>query len=86
MFIKFKMNNQDKDWRLQGQENYLLSKSLVYKNYADKVTKADHDHCEFCSEKFSDVIPDYLKSGYTTEDDYHWICEKCFFDFKEQFK
>jgi hypothetical protein len=56
------MNNQDKDWRLQGQENYLLSKSLVYKNYADRVTKADHDHCEFCSEKFSDVIPDCLKS------------------------
>ena len=30
--------------------------------------------------------PNVLHEGYTTTDDYHWICEPCFEDFREQFK
>jgi hypothetical protein len=80
------MDNKDNDWRLQGQEKYLFAKTLVFKNYADRETNIDHDHCEFCSNKFSETISDCLVSGYTTTDDYHWICEKCYLDFKEKFK
>ena len=78
--------NKNSDWRLQGQEKYLFGKTLILKNYADRKTKTDHDHCEFCSDKFSEIIPDCLQSGYTTIDDYHWVCEKCYSDFKESFK
>ncbi|WP_346860154.1 hypothetical protein [uncultured Draconibacterium sp.] len=78
-------DNKDKDLRLQGQEKYLSGEKLIFKNYADKNTKTDHDHCEFCSEKFSETLPDCLRSGYTTTDDYHWVCEKCYSDFKESF-
>ena len=74
------------DWRLQGQEKYLLAKTFVIKRYADRKTTTDHDHCEFCSAKFSETIPECLRSGYTTTNDYHWICDKCFTDFKELFK
>jgi hypothetical protein len=72
------------DWRLQGQEKYLKGETLFYRQYADRKTKTDHDHCEFCWAKFSDESDD-LKAGYTTEDDYRWICDKCFDDFKEMF-
>ena len=74
------------DWRLQGQEKYLLAETLTIKKYADRKTTTDHDHCEFCSAKFSVTIQDCLRSGYTTTDNYHWICENCFNDFKELFK
>ena len=74
------------DWRLQGQEKYLKGARLCYKNYVDRKTQTDHDHCEFCGTKFSEAIPDALKAGYTTTDDYRWICLQCFDDFKEMFE
>ncbi len=47
----------------------------------------DHDHCEFCWAKFAEeiLIPDSLHEGYATADNYRWICEACFEDFKDQF-
>jgi len=78
------MNNND--WRRQGQEHYLIGATLVRIKYADRVIRTDHDHCEFCFAKFSDTIPDSLTEGYTTTDDYRWICDNCYADIKEQFK
>ena len=80
------MTNQEQDWRLQGQEKYLFSIQLVFKNYLDRATNSEHDHCEFCCNKFSELIPKCLTSGYTTENDYHWICSTCFIDFKDKFE
>ena len=36
--------------------------------------------------KFSDTIPDALTDGFATQDDYTWICKKCFEDFKLKFE
>ena len=80
------MSDIGNDWRLQGQEKYLLGVALCLKKYSDRKSSTDHDHCEFCTEKFSDSIPNCLTQGYTTSNDYHWICEKCYNDFKEHFK
>ena len=80
------MNNINCDWRIQGQESYLFAKTLEFKSYSERKSTTDHDHCEFCSEKFSDTIPDCLNSGYTTTDDYYWICTECFLDFNVEFK
>ena len=80
------MKDKKIDWRLQGQEKYLFGKSLIFTNYAERKTITDHDHCEFCSNKFSNTIPDCLTKGYTTTDAYHWICENCFIDFKNDFE
>jgi hypothetical protein len=30
-------------------------------------------------------LPDVLHRGYSTEDDYHWICESCYQDFVDIF-
>jgi len=74
------------DWRLQGQEKYLLEASLVFRKYNQPAEKWDHDHCDFCWAKFSEKEEDALNEGYTTSDSYTWICKKCFEDFKDQFK
>lgn len=72
------MNNND--WRLTNQEKYLMNVALKRKVYDGK----DHDHCEFCYDKFG-YNDDNLKLGYCTEDNYRWICEKCYADFKQMF-
>ncbi|MGE5423030.1 MAG: hypothetical protein ACM3QW_07185 [Ignavibacteriales bacterium] len=76
----------ESDWRLQGQEEYLTGVRLTLKKWTSKNPKWDHDHCAFCWAKLSDLdIPDSQDEGYTTENDYHWICKECFLDFNEMF-
>lgn len=72
------------DWRLTNQMNYLRRAKL--KKAAFHATAAnDHEHCEFCWDKFGES-EDCLKSGYCTLDEYRWICNDCFQDFQKQFE
>lgn len=76
------------DWRLMGQEKFLKGVRLVKQAYRRYPLNPewDHDHCEFCGAKFMvEDYPDVLHEGFSTENDYYWVCEKCFFDFKEYF-
>lgn len=73
------------DWRLHGQENYLKGVNLVWRKWVRPKPTWDHDHCEFCWASFSD-LGDNLREGYSANDNYNWICEKCFEDFKEMFE
>lgn len=74
----------ENDWRLTGQEKYLKGVTLYWREYTRSSESRDHDHCEFCWAKFMvEDHPDVLHEGYTTEDEYRWICKKCFEDFKE---
>jgi hypothetical protein len=72
------------DWRLQGQESYLKNAELWFCDYEPFRAGWEHDHCEFCSQKIAVTGGDFTK-GYATIDRYHWICENCFEDFKDQF-
>ncbi len=72
------------DWRRQGQENYLKNKILIRRSYMPFREGWDHDHCEFCGDKFSLDESD-LHQGYSTLDGYHWVCENCFQDFRDEF-
>ncbi len=48
----------------------------------------DHDHCVFCTAEISDrAIDEHTEynAAWATEDNYHWICPRCFDDFREQF-
>jgi hypothetical protein len=75
------------DWRLTNQEDYLQSVRLYFRKYSKWSESWDHDHCVFCFSKFVvEDIPDVLHEGYSTEDQYHWICINCFVDFKEKFQ
>ncbi len=72
------------DWRLQGQEKFLRGAWLQFKAYAPTRADWDHDHCAFCSAKFSTADGD-LHEGYCSAAEYHWVCVPCFEDFKERF-
>ncbi|MBL7799858.1 MAG: hypothetical protein JNL95_03955 [Chitinophagales bacterium] len=75
------------DWRLMGQEGYLKGVTLKYDQYRQYSEDWDHDHCEFCGEKFTfDENPENLHEGYSTLDEYTWICNNCFDDFRLMFE
>ncbi len=77
------------DWRLTGQERYLMGEKLQRRRYRryPKNPNWDHDHCEFCWAKFMvEDYPDVLHEGYATLDEYRWICDECFRDFHKQLK
>lgn len=76
----------DDDWRLQGQERALMGKTLYLRHYKAYSDKWEHDHCTLCWEEFSDHdSEDTLHEGYTTADNYHWVCKTCFKDFRDMF-
>jgi hypothetical protein len=75
------------DWRLQGQEKYLLGTTLYWRSYTKYRDGWDHDHCEFCRVTFMEEHgPEILTEGYSTKDGYRWICKRCFDDFRCLFK
>ncbi len=71
------------DWRLQGQEKHLQGAVLERKAYQPYRREWEHDHCEFCSAKLSLDVPGALREGYATPDNYRWVCEDCYGDFKD---
>lgn len=71
------------DWRRQGQERYLRGRKWFLRRYQPYRTGWEHDHCEYCGAKFSLVQAD-LHRGYVTDNDYHWVCEACFADFRDE--
>lgn len=76
----------DSDWRLQGQERFLLGAALQKSRYSSPRSDWDHDHCEFCGAKFTaDGVPDGLPEGFTTADRDRWVCPTCFEDFRTRF-
>jgi hypothetical protein len=74
------------DWQLMGQERYLAGVTLHWSMWHQSRPNWDHDHCEFCLAKFMEESePDALHAGYTTADEYRWVCPTCFADFRERF-
>ncbi len=71
------------DWRLTNQLDYLYRKRLKRADFLDFPEK-DHEHCSFCWDKFGHSVG-AIRYGYCTDDTYHWICDKCFQDFKDLF-
>jgi hypothetical protein len=75
------------DWRRQGQDRYLTGAVLVRSTYAPDRDDWDHDHCAFCWEKLMAAgRGGVLTEGYVTADGRHWICPRCFEDFREEFQ
>jgi hypothetical protein len=72
------------DWRLLDQESYLKRATLRRSRYTC-APERDHDHCEFCGTKFSMRSED-THEGYSTLDDYYWICVQCYNDFVKLFE
>ncbi|HWI97102.1 MAG TPA: hypothetical protein VNS60_13645 [Solirubrobacterales bacterium] len=90
----------DDDWRLTGQESYLMDAMLTWQSWSAPLGW-DHDHCAFCWAKFMaadyppeqrewrEQHPEVLTVGYTidgSQKSRHWICPKCFEDFRKRFR
>jgi hypothetical protein len=76
------------DWRLMAQERFLQGRELRLTAWFSSRPGWDHDHCEFCAAKIWDrpAGENEYRRGYVTDDDnYHWVCEPCFADFRERF-
>ena len=82
------------DWRLTGQDKYLIGATLVWKQYREWSPEWEHDHCAFCWAKFvrRDEVAGALHAGYAVQgrgpsgqDDYHWVCADCARDFTSRF-
>ena len=77
---------ESSDWRLTGQEHFLRGAILHWAQWHPPRPEWDHDHCEFCFAKFAeDSQPEVLHAGYTTADEYHWVCQTCVEDYQKQF-
>ena len=64
------------DPRITNQYKFLYGKSLVQKAFVCK-GNWDHEHCAFCYYKILQGDVEYC-----TLDEKHWVCKKCFEDFK----
>jgi len=74
------------DPRITNQEKYLKGVVLSRRQYRKPRPDWDHDHCEFCWTKFMETsAPGDLSEGYATPGEKHWVCPKCFEDFKGRF-
>ena len=77
-------SNWRDDWRLMGQEGYLMNKILEYRNFDRKLCVLDFDQCDFCYECF-DEDPEHPLNAYFEPEEKVWICEECFNYFKPFF-
>ncbi len=81
-----------------GQERFLQGAEFSHKAYRAWREDWDHDHCAFCAAKFvedtstASADPDAQTAGYAAlgrgpegQDDYHWVCDECFEDFRGRF-
>lgn len=81
------------DWRLHDSQygKQLKGQTFEFRKYEPIEKNNDHDHCAFCNIKFyPTIIDDYcVTEGYVTVmankkvKQSHWVCQKCFNDFKE---
>lgn len=76
------------DWRLKGYKGIFSGKKFTFQEFHSS-SKNDHEHCEFCWKKITDLsIEETEKSGYVYYDEKskqsHWICQSCFNEFKEK--
>lgn len=76
------------DWRLTGQEAYLVGRPLRLARWVPSRPGGDHDHCEFCWAEISDDETghaDFSEAWVTADDNRTWVCPACFDDFRGRF-
>jgi len=75
------------DWRLTNQLSYLKGVPLTWRPYSEYREGWDHDRCAFCWATFALAdIPEAVREGYATPDEYYWVCKACFEDFQDLFE
>ena len=73
------------DWRIAGQEGYLLKKRLQYRRFCREICVDDFTQCEFCWDVF-DEDKEHPAMAFFEPISKCWICEQCYKDFQQYFK
>jgi hypothetical protein len=77
------------DWQLSfGKEPSFYSQcTWSLKKWTKTRSHWDHDHCEFCWQKISDMdSSDIQPEGWSDDEETYWVCKSCFEDFKEMYQ
>jgi hypothetical protein len=72
------------DWRIMGQEGYLLNKKLQHRHFSRTLCRDDFTQCEFCWSLFDKDVSCPSMAFFEPQGKY-WICETCYRDFREHF-
>lgn len=72
------------DWRLMGQEGYLMRAHLQHRKFDRSICIEDFHQCDFCWRPFDEDRMHPLDAYYCAKER-TWICEECFNDFNEHF-
>jgi hypothetical protein len=73
------------DWRLTHQENYLKGVMLIRRQWRRLNLAGTMTIAPFAGPEFG-PSPGDIHEGWTTLTESHWICDRCFADFREQFR
>jgi hypothetical protein len=74
----------DKQWRIDTGL-FLKGATLQRLRWKAQSGDCDHDPCACCWAKFAKFDgPDIQHEGYTTADRYHWVCEGCVTDLRDE--
>ena len=68
------------DWRIMGQEGYLLNQKLQYRRFDRAICVEDYVQCEFCQAIF-DEDKSNPSMAYFSPVEKVWVCKTCFHDF-----
>jgi hypothetical protein len=82
---------QDNDYRLEHHKEYLQGLALHWSLYRQPSATWDHDHCEFCWQRFAEPTSHYTDAefwGYVASDGARewWICKTCADDLKGRYE
>ena len=72
------------DWRIAGQEGYLMDKALQHRRFCRAICVEDYLQCEFCWDLF-DEDSKHPRMAYFEPIEKVWVCEKCYQDFQKYF-
>ena len=72
------------DWRVMGQEGYLMNCHLQHRTFDRALCIEDYTQCEFCYAVF-DKDKAHPLQAYFEPNKKVWVCENCFRDFQPYF-
>lgn len=66
---------------------HLAGLVLRWKKYQQRSPDWDHDHCEFCGDKFMEEVDGKMfNAGWTDDEQNNWICSDCFEKNKDKYQ
>jgi hypothetical protein len=82
------MTIEKDDWRLSfgNTPSFYRQYKWSLKKWTRTSPHGDHDHCEFCWQKISDIEGTNIQhEAWADETETYWVCQLCFEDFRDMY-